>query len=59
MKVPVPPAKKVLAPLATMASASAIDGAIQRIMHQRGPILTSGAGVVRGRKEINHFSHFE
>ena len=46
-------AKNVLAPLATMTSASAIDGAIQRKL---------GGGAWRryckGRKK-NHFSHFK
>ena len=35
MKVAVPVAKTVLAPLATMASASAIDGTMQRKMRER------------------------
>ena len=38
-------AKKVLTLLPTMASASAIDGAIQRKMCRRGVITTSGARV--------------
>ena len=34
------------------ASASTIDGAIQRILHQKGTIATSGASVVRAGKGI-------
>ena len=52
MEVAAPLAKNVLAPLATMASASAIDGAIQRKMCGRGVIMTSGVGVVRAGKGI-------
>ena len=48
VKVVVPLAKNALVPLATMASASTIEGAIQRKMHGRGVV---GAG-----KRI-HFSH--
>ena len=44
VKIPVPLAQNVLVPLATMASASVIDGAIQNKMH--------GKGVVRTRKGI-------
>ena len=44
MKVNVSLAKNLVAPLATMTSASPIDGAIQRQMH--------GQEVLRGRKEI-------
>ena len=40
MKVVVPLGKNILASLATMASASAIDDAIQRDMHGRGVIAT-------------------
>ena len=43
MKVAVPFAKNVLAPLATMASASAIDCAIQRKM--RGRVVRAGKGI--------------
>ena len=50
MKVAVPLAKNVLTPLATMASVSAIDGAIQRKM--------LGRDVVRAGKVIT-LSHFE
>ena len=52
MKVGVPSAKSFLAPLATMASASAIDGAIQRKMRGRGAITTSATGVIKARKGI-------
>ena len=48
VKVVVPLAKNALVPLATMASASTIEGAIQRKMDERGVV---GAG-----KRI-HFSH--
>lgn len=44
VKIPVPLAQNVLVPLATMASASVIDGAIQNKMR--------GKGVVRTRKGI-------
>ena len=50
MKVVVPLAKDVLASLATMASVSAEDAAIERKLH--------GGGVVRIWKGIK-FSHFE
>ena len=50
MKVVVSLVKDVLAPLATMASVSAKDGAIKRKLH--------GRGVVRTWKGIK-FSHFE
>ena len=50
MKVAAPLAKNVLTPLATMASVSAIDGAIQRKM--------LGRDVVRAGKGIT-LSHFE
>ena len=43
-KIGVHLAKKSLAPLATMASASAIDGAIQRKMCGRG-VVRSGKGI--------------
>ena len=54
MKVAVPLAKNVLTPLATLASASAIDPAIQRKIRGRGAITTSRKGGKR-----NHFSHFK
>ena len=38
MKVAVPQAKNVLAPLATTSSASAINGAVQRKMYGRGVV---------------------
>ena len=38
VKVAVPLARDLLAPLSPMASASAIDGAIQRAMHGRGVV---------------------
>ena len=44
VKIPVPLAQNVLVPLATMASASVIDGAIQNKMR--------GKGFVRTRKGI-------
>ena len=44
MKVGVPLVKKKVAPLATMASASAIDGAIQRKMRGQG-VVTAGKGI--------------
>ena len=40
MKVVVSLAKDVLAPLATMASVSAKDGAIKRKLHGRGVVRT-------------------
>ena len=52
MKDCVPLAKTFLAPLASLASASAIDGAIQRKMHGRGATATSGASAVRAGKGI-------
>ena len=52
MKVAVPLAKNVLPPLANIASAFAIDGAVQRRMRGRGVIATRGAGVVRAGKGI-------
>ena len=48
----VPLAKNFLAPLATMPSACAIDGAIQRKMRGRGSIATSGACVIRVGKGV-------
>ena len=50
MKIAVTLAKNVLAPMATMKSVSAIDGAVQRKMH--------GKGVAKSSKKVN-FSHFE
>ena len=44
MKVAVPMAKNVLAPLATMASAFAIDGATQRKMRGQG-VRRAGKGI--------------
>ena len=44
--------KSVLAPLAGMASVSAIDGATLRKMRGREAILTSCGGVVRAWKQI-------
>ena len=55
MKVVVPLGKNILASLATMASASAIDDAIQREMHGRGVIATWAVGVVRAGKGITLF----
>ena len=52
MKVGVPSAKNFLAPLATMVSASAIDGTIQREMRGRGAIVTGKAGAVKAGKGI-------
>ena len=52
MKVAVPLAKNVLAPLATVASASVIAGAFQRKLHERGMIATSRADVARTGKGI-------
>ena len=51
-KVAVSLAENVLAPLASIASASAIDGAIQRKMHGREVIATSRVGVVRAGKRV-------
>ena len=52
MKVGVPLAKYFLAPLSTVALASAVDGAIQRKMLVRGAIATSRASLVRVGKWI-------
>ena len=46
-------AKNVPAPLVTMPSASAIDGAIQRKLHERGTIVTSKAVVVILNEDID------
>lgn len=40
VKIPVPLAQNVLVPLATMASASVIDGAIQNKMRRKGVVRT-------------------
>ena len=45
-------AKNFLAPLATMTSACAVDGAIQRKMRRRGSIATSGVCVIKVRKGV-------
>ena len=47
-----PLTKNVLAPLASMASASAIDGPIQRKIRWRGMIATNRAGVARAKEGI-------
>ena len=52
IKIAVSLAKNVLSPLATMASASAVDVANQRKMRRRAAIATSRAGVVRAGREI-------
>ena len=52
MKVAVPSAENVLTPLATMASASAIYGAVKRKMRMQEAIFTNGAGIVRAGKGI-------
>ena len=52
VRIAVSLAKNVLSPLATMASASAVDVANQRKMRKRAAIATSRAGVVRAGREI-------
>ena len=52
IKVAVPLVKNVLAPIATMALAVAIDGAIQGKMYGQGAIASSEADVVRAGKGI-------
>ena len=52
IRIAVSLAKNVLSPLATMASASAVDVANQRKMRRRAAIATSRAGVVRAGREI-------
>ena len=53
MKVALPLAKNVLAPLALTAAMSAIDGSIQKKIHDSG--MTKGAGVklIIGQKDMN------
>ena len=52
MKIAIPLAKNVLAPLATVASASAKDGTIQRKTCVRGAIATTEASIVRAGRRI-------
>ena len=47
MKFGFPLAKIFLAPFATMASASAIDGAIQRKVHRKG-VVRAGNRIILG-----------